>query len=82
MDEAKSNKTLKKLREALGNMTQMELAEKLYYSRRQSITDIETGKVPLWMKRAKALNDLLKKANLQFDDVYEDGENLPDDLAS
>lgn len=73
MDEDKSKKTLKNLRAALGNISQEELAKELFYSRRQSITEIESGSIPLWMKRAKALHVLLKKANLDFDDIYEEG---------
>ena len=74
MDENKSNNPLKKAREKLG-ISQTEMAELLGYSRQQSVSEIETGKIPKWLKRAIILDEMLSTGGLRIKD-------LPDDVAS
>lgn len=67
-----NNVTVKTLRKRL-KMSQIKFAQALYMSRQATVSDWESGRAtPDWLKRAKALDRLLKEAGMSWDDLPDD----------
>lgn len=73
VNQPNKKKLLKDVRKQL-NLTQTEFAEAINWDRRD-LSNLETGKkIPIWIIRAKKLNDLLEQAGYSLSDL-----SLPED---